>query len=114
MTAEELITDRKAVVKIVNKIRKTAGMGSTSRLSRGVRMHPHACTIAMSLNGTGITQCNPGGFITRKGAPVPFDRVMDSKECETIRRFMDNYDRGLYPELEIPNSEVKVKGEVVA
>lgn len=114
MTEDELIADRKAVVKVVNRIRKKTGMGSTSRLTKGVRIHPGACTLAMSLAGTGITG------VDYDGDRVIFRLVSDmSVECvgpeaSTVARFLSNYDDGLYPELEIPKSEIKVGGQVIA
>jgi hypothetical protein len=111
VTSEELVADRKAVVKAVNKIRKAHGLGSTSRMTRGVPLHIRACTLAMTLQGTGITTVGyeEDGTILLCG--------VDGVKClddPVMARFLHNFDTGLYPELEIPKSEVKIKGAVVA
>jgi len=110
MTPEELVADRKAVVKIVNVIRKAHGLGSTSRMTRGIRGHRRACTLAMTLQGSGITDVDYGsGLVSIYG--IDGQERLDEP---VLIRFLENFDKGLYPDLEIPKSEAKIKGAVVA
>jgi hypothetical protein len=111
----DLVGDRKAVVKICNRIRKEAGLGSTSRMSRGVRGHPRACSVAMTLEGTGVIGVYYGNEYIHLIRGMKCEKLSTAEsEYEALGRFVRNFDAGKYPELEIPRSEVKVKGEVIA
>lgn len=109
MTPEELTADRKAVVKIVNRLRKKANMGSTSRLKKGVPSHRCACTVAMSLKGTGITGVDYSKgevYVTYGSAeglprPVSITMFLSGVDEGLLARFLKNFDNGLYPSLEI-------------
>lgn len=109
LRAEHLTADAKAVVKIVNKLRKKADIGSTSRISRGVPKHRRACPVAMTLQGTGIIGVDVSDFFVKDDKEqkrVPFARVLEPEEAKVLSRFVRHVDQGLYPNLEIPLREV--------
>jgi hypothetical protein len=113
---DTLEADKKAVVKVCNRIRKMAGLGATSRLKRGVRCHSRSCTVAMTLAGTGIISVRSDRVILGRSTVRLWETIpgVSSDDLLVLRRFIRHFDAGRYPELEIPKSEIKVGGKVIA
>jgi hypothetical protein len=82
----------------VNRIRKEHGQRALGKLKRGVPTHYRCCTIAMSL------PCRCAGY---ENGRVMLDGYLYF-DPEMVR-FMEDFDVGLYPHLEIPYSAIKSK-----
>ena len=102
----------KAALKLINRLRKDAGLGATSRFKRGIPKHQRACAIAMTLQGTGITSVSLRGVHTRRKF-ICWETLFGPVEAGVVRQFIIDFDKGKYPQYEIPKSVVKVQGQVV-
>jgi len=101
-TPDVLAADAKEVVKFCNPIRKARGLGRINKPRRGVPMHKGACSLAMCLEGTGITSVDYSSERESLRLWKRHDEVVSISHRPAITRFMENFDAGLYPEYEIP------------
>lgn len=76
--------------KWVNEIRKKNGKRALGKLKRGVPKSKAACTIAMSV-------------------PFHSESWMQHGLPQEIWAFIEAYDKGRYPHLEIPKTPIKIK-----
>jgi hypothetical protein len=117
MTPEER---QKHALRWANKIRKRYGLNATSRLTKGVPGHPHACCVAMTLAKTPVNGVMPAPdnvsvhlVLAAKGDEGAgahcFLRVLDPE----LNQFLRDFDAGKYPALEVPKSQIKLKGQVI-
>ena len=97
------MTDEQAARTEVNRIRKKCGMRALGKLKRGIRRHSHSCTIAMSLAGTGV------GGVDHIGAWNKGYTYIIHWQDPAMSRFMDDFDDGKYPHLEMPKSVPMIK-----
>jgi hypothetical protein len=82
----------------VNRIRKEHGQRALGKLKRGVPGHHRCCTVAMSLP----CRCadHDDIWVRLDGYVYPDPEMA---------KFMEDFDSGLYPHLEIPYSAIKSK-----
>lgn len=97
-----LEAEQKLLVKRINEIRKEHGLGRITKLKRGVPKHLRACTLSMSLEGTGI---NAYEFYS-----MELKRPEGFEIAPAINDVVAAFDRGELPELEISKATtVKIK-----
>lgn len=95
-----LVDDQRLVVKAINELRKQAGLGKINKLRRGIPRHQRACTLAMSVAGTGI--------VSGVGVALQLEGE-DPKMGSAAWNIMNAFDKGELPELEMPKTPVKIR-----
>lgn len=94
---------KREVVKIVNKIRRELGLKSIRKLPLGKRKRLTMCPIAegIKMDG-GPTKVSVGGSRRAVFTPLkPLGLQITPQEENLLYKFMAQFDRGEFPELDI-------------
>lgn len=102
---------RKSALRFVNDRRKEAGLRATSRLSKGYKADSLLNPIAQSLGKVGVFQTmQSGSSVWLASTTYQWRRFHEPHTA----RFMREFDQGQFPDLEVPPTQIKIKGKVVS